>query len=75
MLCSGVLWISASAAERKKDRNLVCGGRPGTVLLQQRLPTDWVFCTRVPVKWPVVRRGGAMRGYQYEEILEVTLTC
>lgn len=75
MVCSGVLWVSPTAAERKEGRNLVRGGRPSTILLQRRIPTDGVFCTRVPVKWPVVRRRGAMRGSQYESVLKVTLTC
>lgn len=75
VVCSGVLWVSATAAERKEGRDLVCGGRPSEVLLQQRIPTDGVFCARVSVKWPVVRRGGKMPGSQYEYILKVTLTC
>lgn len=65
-VCSGVLRVSLTAGQWKKGGNLVPGGRPSTILLQQRLPTAGVFCARVPVEWPVVRRGGEMRGSQYE---------
>lgn len=66
LLCSGVLRLPPATAERKEGGNLVRGGRPSTVLLQQRIPTGGVFCSRVPVDWPVVRRGGEMRGSEYE---------
>lgn len=65
-VCSGVLRVSLTAGQWKKGGNLVPGGRPSTILLQQRLPTAGVFCARVPVEWPVVRRGGEMRGSKYE---------